>query len=229
MSLIAALLLGAPAAQPPSPLPPRPAAVRTLAASDAEQLVDMLLPQDALTRITQRVFDNAVAQNKGTDTERQKLYAATPGLKEAVAERVRAELGVILKRELPGLRTQMVALLTGELSADEISDTLTFFASATGRKMMATMYAGMAETSATNEEQLKQEATASLMRSLTPEDYPALTAFGASSAAPKLQAINPKMQALSKEWATKLIAGNQARLEAVAQQAIADFMARKGK
>jgi hypothetical protein len=227
-SMLTALLLGSATL---APLPAFADAVVTAPApaSDADQLVAMLLPEDALVQITQRIFDNAVLNESGFTPEKKKLYADNSGLKPYIVAHVKGELATIMKRDLPGLRTDMAALLTREMSASEIADTLTFFASATGQKMMATMYAGIANSAAASEEEAKQAAMASLMASLTADDYPALMAFGSTPAATKLQAITPKIQDLSKSWAQKMIVANQAQLQASTEKATAEYLAQAKK
>lgn len=220
--VFAALMLGSTA------LAPLPALAHAVApASDADRLVAALLPEDALVKITTKVFDNNLQNDTALSAEKKALYTANPGLKAHLSERMKGEIAVILRKDLPGLRTDLAALLMREMSASEISDTVAFFGSATGQKMMAHMYDGVANSAATSEAEAKQAAMAGLMASLTPEDYPALMAFGATPAAAKLQAVTPKVQDVTKAWAAKMIAANQARLTAAADKATADYLAKK--
>lgn len=223
--LLAALVLSTATLAPASALAIDNAAVP--AADDARRLAALMLPGDALVRITARVFDNHLQSEAGLSPEKKALYAANPGLKAHLAERMKGEIAAIMRKDLPGLHAELAALFAREMTAEEIGQTLAFLESATGQKMMAQMYSGVAASSATSEEEAKQAAMAGVMGSLTQEDYPALMAFGTTSAAAKLQAVTPKLHEVTKSWATKMIASNEARLTAVRDRATAEYLAKK--
>jgi hypothetical protein len=219
--LLAALLLGTPLAPP---VLARAAIVAP--ASDADRLVEALLPEPALVAITGKLFDNTVQNEANLTPEKKALYAANPGLKAHLSTAMRGELASALHKDLPTLRTDLAALLSREMAAEEISQTLAFFASPTGKKMMAHMYDGVANSSAASEAEAQQAAMAGLMASLTAEDYPALMAFGATPAATKLQAVTPQVHALTKSWAAKMMVDNEARMKAAVDKATADYLAK---
>lgn len=221
--LLAALMLGTSIA-PPALAGDR---VTVPAASDADKLVEALLPEPALVAITGKVFDNTVQNEANFAPEKKALYAANPGLKAHLSAAMKVELAAILRKDLPALRRDLAALLSGEMAAAEISQTLAFFASPTGQKMMTHMYDGVANSSAANETEAQQAAMAALTASLSAEDYPALMAFGATPAATKLQAVTPKVQALTKAWAAKMMVDNEARMKAAADKATAAYLAKR--
>jgi hypothetical protein len=194
--------------------------------ADAEQLIGILLSQDAILQLGGRAFDYGVEQGTVTDPEMRKLYDAHPGMKEYVAGKVRPEFQAILSRELPKLRHDLRTIVTDEMTPDEIADTLTFFASPTGMKMKAQIYQSIGEKPDETQAEMQQRAVAAAMANLTPEDYPALMAFGASPAAQKMQAVSPKISAAGQQWAEKMVGANQARLRLVAANAQAEFLAK---
>lgn len=222
-SLLAAVMLGVTLA----PVPSLARARAVAPAGEVDKLVALMVPPDVMVRISERVFDNNLRNGTALPPERQALFAANPGLKEHLSRALKAEMGSILRKDLPAFHVELAGLFTREMSAAEIGQTLAFFDGPTGRKMLARMYDGVARSTSETPDQAKQAAMASLMASLTAEDYPALTAFGATPAATKLQAVTPKLQQLAQGWATRLMAGNQARMALLADKATADYLAKK--
>lgn len=223
---LAALSLAAAA-----PLPALAAPFAGLAAeapaADVERLVAILLPDQQLIDGTGKVFSNAIADETGLDAASRALFAANPGLKDHVAGRVRSELGVILRSELPDLRGRLATAIVQNLTPQDVRDTLGFFASPTGAKVVQQMYGGIATSGASNEEEAQQAGMSALMASLTPDDYPALMAFGASPAAAKLQTVTPRLHDVARNWGQSLVTRHEARLMAVAQKAVAEFLEKK--
>ncbi|MET0307822.1 MAG: hypothetical protein ABW023_03860 [Sphingomonas sp.] len=223
---IAALALGA--ALPGQALAHRaPPAIAMDAQADAEQLIGILLSQESIAELGGRAFDYGVSQGEVADPKLRKLYDANPGMKEYVASKVRPEFQVILTGALPQLRHDLSAIVLDEMTPDEIADTLTFFASPTGVKMKAQIYRSIGDKPDQTQAEMQQSAVASAMATLTPDDYPALLAFGQSSAAQKMQAVTPKISAAGQQWAEQMIAANGDRLQQVAVKAQAEFLAKK--
>lgn len=223
-SLVAMLALGLafPVHAAAHPVPAAPIDAQ----GDAEQLIGILLSQDAILDLGGRAFDYGINQGNVTDPEARKLYDAHPGLKEYVASKVRPEFQAILSRALPKLRQDLSAIVTGEMTAGEIADTLAFFASPTGIKMKAQIYQSIGDKPDETQAEMQQRAVAAAMANLTPEDYPALMAFGSSSAAQKMQSVTPKISAAGQAWAQQMVAANEARLRLVAAAAQAEFLAK---
>lgn len=223
-SLIAILALGMALPAPAFAHPPRVAAPDDQ--GDAEQLVGVLLSQDAMLQLGGRAFDYGVGQGAVIDPDARKLYDAHPGMKEYVAGKMRPEFQTLIGRELPKLRHDLSAIVTAEMTPGEIADTLTFFASPTGAKLKAQVYQSIGDKPDQSQAEMQQTAIAAAIANLAPEDYPALVAFGGSSAAQKMQLVTPKISAAGQEWAARMIAANQDRLRRIANNAQAEFLAR---
>jgi hypothetical protein len=220
VKLILAALLAAPAL-PAAALAAGPTAVAP--ASDADRLVALLAPDAMVTQLARRMFDNNVQKADLLSAKSKARLGEDAAFKKQVADAVGAEMTRILPRELPALRTRMSALLAREMTAPEIAETLRFFGTPTGRKMLAQIYRGIGESGATTEEQAQQAAMSALMASLTPEDYPALIAFTGSPAAAKLQSLNPRIKETSRAWALDFIARYQPVLVQVAEKAASGY------
>ncbi|WP_213981064.1 DUF2059 domain-containing protein [Sphingomonas sp. dw_22] len=204
-----------------------PRAAMPDARADAEQLVGVLLPRDAILALGGRAFDYGVDQGNATDPQERKLYDAHPGMKEYVAGKVRPEFQTIMLRELPRLRQDLGTILIAEMTPAEIADALAFFASPTGIKIKAQVYQSIGDRPDRPQAEIQESATAAAIANLTPDDYPALMAFGATTAAQKMQAVvNQKISVASQEWAARMVSANQARLRQIAVNAQAEFLAK---
>lgn len=220
--LVTALMLGSAAVSPPVLAAPQAAQAQ----ASAEQLVSALLPEPAMVAVGSRAFDAGMEEQLAADAAAKKRFDANPGLKAHVAGVVRTDFVETLKRDLPALRTSIAAILKQDLTPGEINDTLTFFNSNVGRRLMTQIYQSIGDKPDQSQEELQQAASASVMANLQPEDMPALMAFGTSTAAAKMQAVNPKISAASQAWAAKLIASHGPRLKALAEKATADYLAK---
>ena len=203
------------------------AAVAPAAPTDVDKLTALIVPDAMMSRIAIGAFDAAINDESKLAPDKKKLFESTPGLKDYVAQRLRPELDRVLRAELPTLRTRLGALFSAEMTPQDITDSLTFFGSNAGKKMLEQMYTGMANSGSLDQEEAKRAGMAAMMASLTPEDYPALMAFGASPAAAKFQALGPKLKETSQAWAVELIAKHGPAFFKLAEDASAEFVAKK--
>ena len=222
--ILAALALAAPitpAAARPLPAP------AVAVANSADQLVLMIADDESIARLSAQAFDQGFSAQLATDPKTKAALDADPGLRDRVSSTVRTQFVSIMRGGLPDLRRQLAALVTASMTPAEIGDTITFFQSPAGQKLRKQVYQTMGQQAGKDMAAQQQQVMAAVMASLTPDDYPALMAFGASPASQKLQALNPKIQATSTAWATKLVTDNQARLRALAVRTTTDYLGKK--
>lgn len=213
----ALLLVGAPAFAQST------VAATATPARGAARLVALLASDETITRLAGRMFDANLARTDLLPAETRALFARDPALKLHVAARTRTALRGIVTREMPSLRTQLSALFADSMTTQEIAETLAFFNTPTGQKMVAQIYRGVGESGALDERQAEQAAMQALMSSLAPEDYGVMLSFGGSRAAQKLQALDQRIRAISRAWGQDVIARNEARLVRAVKQAMADY------
>lgn len=206
------------------------AAPATAPAADGqiEKLVTLILPDEAVSRVAGRAFDAGLDQRIAGDPRRQAAYAADPAMRQQVSGALKARYTMIVLGALPDLRTQIGAILKGELTPGEIADTIIFFSSSAGQKVRAQAYASMGSASGRSQDQLQQDAINAAMAQMTTADFPALMTFAGSSAAQKMGSVNPKIAATSRAWADGLFVANSASLAALADKLDADYLAKKG-
>lgn len=227
-SLLALLALGA-LAPVPAHARPVPPVLAPVADTDLQKLVALMAPEDAISRLAAHAFDVGMDQQIAGDAKAKAVFDANPGLREQVGAQLRAQFTTILTANLASLRAELGGILQKELTPAEIGDVLTFFVSPTGQKVRAAVYETMGSAPGQSPQAMQQAAIASVMSQMTAEDYPALMAFGGSSAAQKMNTINPKISAASQAWAEKLVAANRPQMEALAAKLTADYLAAKKK
>lgn len=222
--LLAAALMAALAVAPAHASAPEPAA-QPARNAELDRLVHSLVPDDKMIALATRSFDYAVESGKD-GAEAKALYARHPGLREHVADKLRPAMRKIMKRALPGLRKDIAAIISADMTAAEIHDVAEFFASPTGRKVYAAALDSMGDKPDRSAGDASAAATKAVMASLTAADVPAMMKFGASPAAGKMNKVNPKIAAASKAWANKLVAANEAKMRAIAKRATDRYVAR---
>jgi hypothetical protein len=214
-------MLVAPAVQPAS------AAPMAAPQKEVDRLVAVLISEDQMAALATRTFDYEI--ENGRDAKAKALYARYPGLRDAVAEKLRPQMLKILRRGLPDLRAQIAAILSADLNPAELHQVTEFFTSPTGRKVYAKALQAMGDHPERSEKQVTDAAMAAIMSGLAPSDYGPLMLFGASSAAGKMNTINPKIAAASKAWANALVAANQARIRKLAKRAADRYVAKQDR
>ncbi|RYD57775.1 MAG: hypothetical protein EOP60_03890 [Sphingomonadales bacterium] len=223
-TLISALALGTAAL---SSAPTLAAPVVAAPAKPVDQLVALLLSEEALVRLGVRAFDVSFEREVSTDPALRATYARHAGLKGHVAGALRPAFVKALKKEIPALRREIRAIASNGLTATEIADSLVFFASPTGQKVRAKVYETMGNDPTKSPEAMRSAAMSAVMANMKPADYPALIAFGASSAASKMNTLNPRIAAASQAWSDRLVAKHGPRMRSLAAAAAKRYL--KGK
>lgn len=224
-TLFAALLIAG--ATPALALAQAEPTTRAPQAGDAAKLASFIVPEGQMPALIAFGFRRGFATSIAANPTAKALYDANPGMQDFVVARVSDELVKLAAADLPTLREQLTGIVRDDMEPDEIVDTLTFFESPTGTKMRARIVAAMQKQAPTTAEEGQKTAAEAAVADLTPEDYPALTAFGTSSAAKKMQLVNPKIMAASQAWSMQLGTANAAKLKAVREAAEAEFLAKK--
>ncbi len=209
---------------------PASANAAAVAPADAnlDRLVALIAPEEAIRRLAGKAFDAGMDQQIAADPKMKAAFDANPDLRAQVGGQLRSQFTGILVAALPSLRAELNGILQAQLTASEIADTLTFFSSATGKKLRAQVYESMGSAPGQSAEQVQQAAMAAVMAKMTPDDYPALLAFAGSPASQKMRIVNPQIQAASTAWAQKLVEANRPKMEGLAIRLTADYLAKKG-
>ncbi|WP_294251000.1 DUF2059 domain-containing protein [uncultured Sphingomonas sp.] len=195
-------------------------------AGDALKLASLLIPEAQIPTLIGAGFRPAFAAGLAANAEAKARYEAHPGMQEFVADRVSQAVARLATADLPSLREQLAQVVRDELEPQEIVDTITFFESPTGVKMRARANAALGEKGATSAEEGQKIAVQAAVANLTAEDYPAITAFGQSSAAKKMPLVNAKVTEVSRAWGAQLSKANGPALAAARSAAEAEFLAK---
>ena len=212
--ILAALALGLPGHAPAPALTVAPA-------NDAGRLVALLIPERAM-------IDLVMAAAR-SEAKKNPEFAGDPAMIDFVLKRMRPDLEKIVRDGLPELHAEMIRIITAQMTSAEIADVYTFFASPTGQRLQKTTYEVIAENPGADNSEHQRIAIDRFTQSITLEDMPALTAFGTSAGAQKMQAVTPRTTAASGAWADRVLTRHGPRLDALRAQAIADYKKQKGQ
>lgn len=222
-TLFAALLIAA--AAPTLAFAQTEPATRAPQAGDAARLAGLIIPEAQMPALIAIGFRKGFGDSLAANPAGKALYDANPGMQDFVAEHVSKELARFAVAGLPSLREQLAAIVRDELEPDEMVDTITFFESPTGVKMRARATAALEQQGAASGEEGQKLAVQAAVSDLTEADYPAITAFGASSAAKKMQLVNTRIMQASKTWGVQLGTDHAAELKKAREAAEAEYLA----
>ena len=190
-------------------------------ASDLDRLVLLMLPE-------QRVIDLTLVAVRKQALLRPD-FAKDPEMADFVIKRMWPEVEKTLRDGLPELRAELAKVIAASLTPAEVSDLYAFFSSPTGQKLQNVMFEVIAENPSASPAEQQRLMMDKFMPSLTPDDYGALTRFGGSGAAHKMQDITPRISTVSEAWAADILSRNDARMTVLRNQAIADYKRQKEK
>lgn len=213
-------------AQPPSPPP------RTAAQTGADALVRLLYPPemvDLQVPIARRAFLAGIA----SDAEMQKLSATYPGLVDAMWAAVAPALRADFALKQPRLWAQLAALYAARLTPAEIEGLRSFYAGATGQKLLRTMFGAVdagpmirdvlnrpdgqvsGESAARVVADAKAKTLASIPASLTAEDKAAYARLAKTVTAAKAEEISREAQKLILDWVNEPDPAQEARIQKI--------------
>ena len=143
----------------------------------------------------------------------------------------------------PALIAQLANVYAKRLNAAEIDALLHFYATPTGQKLIAAMYANVdlspvldefagqeqPKVSAGAVAEVQDRARERAVEQITPADHPALEALGRSVDMAKMHAVAAEVQSLTMNWINKEDPEFDARLQKIMEKAMTDYMAKGGK
>lgn len=188
--------------------------------NDAARLAGLLVPERAMLDL--------VTAGARTLALKSRQFEGDRAMVDFVLARMRPEIEKMVREALPELQAEITKILAADLTPAEINDLYTFFASPTGQRLQKTAFDVIAENPMADPATQQSIAVERFMATLTPEDYPPLSAFGASAGARKMRGVNPKVAAASEAWGERLLTKHGARLETLRRDAIADYKKQKG-
>jgi hypothetical protein len=176
----------------------------------------------------------------------RELESNYPGVIAAMWAAAAPEVEKQTEAELPAFWAKLADLYASRMTVAEIVAASSFFGSATGRKLIRLMNEGLASQASTaassiqdgtftpaDHERLKAAAAASLAGGFSSSEEAAVEEFTQSSAGRKMLSLKEQVNALTSEWLNTANPKGEARIDALIQKAVDDFIAsrkpRKGK
>lgn len=176
------------------------------------------------------------------DPDTKVLIDENAGLQEAMWRAIEPELRRSSVEGNAAFVALIAAVYRSRLTPTELDGVHVFFSSATGRKLVRSMYAGLdpgpliaetvrgaEQTSAETIRQTADSATANVVAAMGPEDEPALRALARAVPMTKMQAIGAEVQKLTLEHINKEDPALNARIETAIEAAAVDYFAQLEK
>jgi hypothetical protein len=203
-----------------------------------ERLAELLAPEDTIKAQMAGVFQS-IATNLRTDPAYLDLEKKHPGVIDAVAFAMSAELRRAALNRLPDLRHHLGAIYDGVLSETELSQALDFYRSPAGKWLIEQMQnQAKGSVAQLNRERLADPARdvtsadletsadaakTKLQATMTPEQREAISAFIYSPLGEKLRALKPSLRQAQADWANERSPALAARLQSVTTETIRRF------
>lgn len=239
--MITALLLATAAVAPqaaPIVSPPATSPADAVRRSKALQIVKLLCPEST---VIEESGDDYVANARQLLVARGKLddlEARYPGIVEAMLRASVPTMNAQMRRRLSVLWVRLTDIYLARLAGPELDQTLAFYTSPTGKKMIASMDARMKPKAMTNDMIRNDDLSISLgslqsdlkdalpgvISDMGPADKSALLAFMRTSAFPKLAAIVVPVQQTTLRWAQESSPEDDQQIQTVMADAMKAYM-----
>lgn len=176
-----------------APVAGAPSAARV---DGASALAAAVLPTGTLVAARLPRFDAMFAEELAADAELAALEAKHPGLRQAVTLAAREEARVAYGRATELLQADVAQLYRSRFTPAEIGTMSRFFASPTGKALVA-LSAGSSGDTASQFEADRQRRLVTTMQQPSDQAKADLAALAASGLLPKMQAVRPDVSAIS--------------------------------
>lgn len=222
--ILALLLAGAQAAVPPAPAPPAPAASALLSADTATRLLAIVFPVDRAIGEQRRAHREALADRIAGDTRLGELAARDPAFRPALERDVDQVVDATYRRLTPTLQGDVSAIYRQALTEAEGRELVAIFASPTGRKLVAAMHRGTAQSDAITPNGIGDDGRAEALGALGPEDRPVLERIASQPALmAKMRAAADPIRAASNRFIERCTAELGTALPRAIDAAVARF------
>lgn len=213
-----------------------PAAVSPATASELARAV---APADVAMPLEIEQARKAILSLPTVDEEAKQLEKEFPGLYAAVWAAVETEMRRSVEADYPAFWASLEQLYVARLTEREAQAALAFFRSATGQKLMRSMYgsfdaaplfaeminSGSSMIEARQMQSVTDAAKVKAVQQIGPEDEASLRTLMASIDLEKFRALGAETQKLSLEWVNKEDPESEERLGKIMQDAMEQYMA----
>jgi hypothetical protein len=166
------------------------------------------------------------------------LEAEYPGVVQAMWRAIEPEIDRDTAARLPAFWERLADIYSSGMTLEQIDGAVAFMASPTGQKMIAAMTEGLVapamNIAAKSEggpisdgeiDQAKTAAAETMVVRMTQEEQEQIAAFAGTPAGVALLSVAPQVQQATLEWMNMSDPASDARLDALAEKAIGDYIA----
>lgn len=155
--------------------PPPPAAMSTpLSAPTATRLLAIVFPVDSAIAEQRRAHREALGERIASDDKLKALAERDPAFRPAVEREVDQVVDATYRRLTPELQKDVSAIYRQTLTEAEGAELIAIFSTPTGRKLVAAMHRGTADSGSLTPDGIGDDGRAAALKALGPEDRPTL-------------------------------------------------------
>jgi hypothetical protein len=208
---------------------------------NALRLAALLNPAEKTLEVAMRAFDTGVDAALKKSPDDAAVFDRNPGLLEAVMDAERPLMRKHLLEVIPGHQRRYAEFYARKFTPEEIDQLIAFYSGPTGQKVIAALYAGVDLGKLTDKldskgnlaltgkdiQDVHAAAVSRVPDLLDADDWKAVFMFSATPVHSKLVGIGPEFNQLVAELENEPDPAFDARIEAVVQQAVKTYMAKK--
>jgi hypothetical protein len=183
-----------------------------------------LLPAESLGKLFDVAFVSGFERSV-LGAKEEEVFAANPGMREAVLSPVRAEARTAFDRAAPALRRAIGLAMAPYMSPDDMRTTAGFLSTTVGRRMLQAIFAMFADGAATKAE--TDAARDRFMASLTADERAEIESFARTAAMGRFGRAIAATRLMGKDWAAQFVNDEGLRLRQLYADLRRNFLERK--
>lgn len=207
--------------------PPPPAKVSApLSAATATRLLDIVFPVESAVAEQRRAHQEALGDRIATDGKLKEMIARDPAFRTALEKEVDQLVDATYRRLTPSLQGDVATIYRRTLTEAEGAELIAIFSTPTGRKLVAAMHRGTAQSASVTPDGIGNDGRAAALQALGPEDRPTLERIA------RQPALIAKMRAAAgpiRDASNRFIERCTAELSEALPEILATAVARHGK
>lgn len=199
-------------------------------------------PEDATLAGSDVAIRAVLHKTLAADPDVVAIDKAHPGFAAAGEEAIRSTTMAILKDRLPMLWNRLGAAFARRLSEPELRETLTFYRSPAGARLVRAAMSGIDVTTLIDRQVADPDrkvetdelattlatSASSAIRSASADDRTALYRFVFTPLGLKIRALNPDLLRIAADWGNERSPADEKRIETAVGAALAPFLAEGG-
>ena len=193
----------------------------------AGELVGYTQPKALLLEAVLVGWNKGIAEQQAA-ADLAELDRIESGLSAKFLDRGQAEIVALVSERIPEMHRRLAGVYADNCTEEELKALIAFYSSPLGTKLIRSMTLSVTGADSFDDEkftaeeatQANREAARDAVKSLSGDEWIEAVKFGVSPSGRLVKSLAPKVQAISAEWMTKLMADFGTRMEPIAEEMV---------